>query len=568
MFALACAALYISFTFLAPFGFFAAAAYAGAMYLAECATTTSSAFRGAGGLERIKILPPPPEPPETQQREPAYRSYYFGPVFREYSYIVESALKQGYQRVFGETARPGPGRRTPRRSLVNQLRGARRLAGDSTALRLLGVGPYLGAFVGLAVGLVVACLFTLLVSVVYLLVLAATVAGSLVVAGVVRAFEQLSLWGRGITLECQKCHRRVTAPAYACSLCPSHSVAIHKRLVPGSLGIFQRLCRCGNTLPTLLAGGKWKLTAYCNHCKEQLPLKGMTSPTFHVPVVAGRRAGKTIFMMSTIAHLENRSHQFGDNRFEFADQTAMDDFGRARQALHDRKLSSIRATDRAAAVRAYNIYLGAEKEADRRLLYFYDPAGEKYEQREIRGGLSSFHFLGHTGGIVLVVDPFSFTEVRNGADTSTLASARPSTADPEDVFQRFVQSFRAHLDQPVDRRVRIPFAVVLTKADALLGLRDCAHPYDKLAGHADAAAERAERSAAVRRWLIEVVGQRSLVTMVEGAFEQIGYFAVSALDAFDVVSRRSARSGGDVTNDDPSAPVTWLIDSAGKGRTR
>ncbi|MEX5636348.1 TRAFAC clade GTPase domain-containing protein [Parafrankia sp. FMc2] len=565
MLAFAGAAMYISFVFLAPLGFFAAAAWAGLMYLAECATATNSAFRGTGGLERIKILPPPPEPPDSQQREPAYRSYYFGPVFYEYSYIVENAFKQGYRRVFGAVTPSQPGRPGPQRSLVNQLRGTRRLAGNSMILRLFGTGPYLAAFVGLAVGFGAACAFTLAVSAAYLIVLAVTVAGSLVVAGLMRTFEQISLWARGITLECQKCHRRVTAPAYACALCPPHSVAIHKRLVPGSLGIFQRLCRCGNTLPTLLTGGKWRLTAYCNHCKEQLPRKGMTAPTFHVPVVAGRRAGKTIFMMSAIAYLERRSLQSDDSSFEFADQAAMDEFGRARQALSSQRLSSISATDRAAPVRAYNVYLGPEKSSDRRLLYFYDPAGEKYEQHGIRGGLTNFHFLGHTGGIVLVVDPFSFAEVRDGADTSTLALARPSTADPEDVFQRFVQSFRAHLDLPVDRRARIPLAVVLTKSDALLGLRDCAHPYDKLTGHVDAAAERGDRSAAVRQWLVGVVGQRSLVTTIEGAFEQVGYFAVSGLDAFDLASRRSARSGDDIINDAPSAPVAWLIDAAGRG---
>jgi hypothetical protein len=531
----------------------------------EYSTAVASAFRGDRPLDAIHILPPPPEPPDRQTREPAYRSYFFGPIFFEYGSATQTAARQGWHRVFGGPRRPGQPQRRP---LVQTIRATRRYAGQSTLLRMAGAGPYLGAMLGVVVGFTLAAAFMLVVSVVYLLIIVLLVAGLLLIGLAARAFEQLSLWVRGITLECQSCHRRVTAPIYACPRCPPGAVAMHAKLVPGSLGVFRRLCRCGHTLPALLAGGKWKLTAYCNNeaCRQVLPVKSMTARTFHVQVVAGRRAGKTVFMMSAIARLWTRSEP--DLAFEFADQRALSEFTQASAALRAETPQGIRITRAADPIHAYTGYLGKEHSRVRRLLYLYDPAGETMENTQARRGLATFTFIDHLRGLVFIVDPFSFQEVTAAADPVTLGAVQRSSANPEGVFERFVEKFRERRRLPVDRKIRTGLAVVLTKADALATLVNCPHPYENIATSASAEQLRADRSAAVRDWLIDTVGQRGMVAKIENTFTDVGYFTVSALDAFTVRGRQSARTRRPVLNDDPSAPITWLVDTAGKDRRR
>ncbi|WP_322752793.1 TRAFAC clade GTPase domain-containing protein [Frankia sp. Cas3] len=557
--------LYLSFTLLAPFAFLGAAGLAASIFWIEFCVAAHTVYRGAGSIGNINILPPPPlASGEPQTREPAYRSYYFGPVFYDYFFVLRDASEQGQQRIFGGPTQSRNGGRLPPTPLLSRILETRQRP-YPTPVRILGAGPFFGALAGIVIGFAVAAAVVALVSVFYLVVLTLTIAGSLLVAGVMRVIEHTMLGIRGITLECQTCHRRVTSPVYSCPSCRPETPGLHRKLVPGSLGVFHRLCRCGQILPTLLMGGKWKLPAYCNKCNQQLPVKGMTAPTFHVPVVAGRRAGKTVFMMSVMARMEARVRAgekgFG---FEFADQRAKEEFARARSALEAGSLQAIAATQAVARPRAYNVYVGPTGSTRRRLLYFYDAAGEKFEHKEVRGGLAGFHFLGFTHGIVFVIDPFAFPDVRSAAGTAVLSAVHPSVVEPEQVFGRVVQSLREHRRAKVDRHLNLAVAVTITKTDALVGLDDYPHPYETLVNTAGREPAREERSTAVRDWLITTAGQRSLVANIESTFGEHNYFAISALDAFVVQEHTSGRTGTKFRNDDPSDPVSWLLTTQGR----
>jgi hypothetical protein len=99
--------------------------------------------------------------------------------------------------------------------------------------------------------------------------------------------------------------------------------------------------------------------------------------------------------------------------------------------------------------------------------------------------------------------------------------------------------------------MKIPVAVVLTKADALLDPSGAAHPY---AGNAHAT--RFERDAAVRNWLT-ATGQPDLLSSMDNQFTTVSYFVVSYQDAREVGTRASG--DGAVVNDDPAAPLLWLL---------
>jgi hypothetical protein len=572
------ALVYFSFTFLAPFGFFGAIAVTGIAALVEFVSAAATAFSPDAPIDRLKIVPPPPRPPGSPTAgripEPAYGTYFFGPVLRDSQAAATVGATGAWERVFGRPRPPvSPTAARPRRSLLTTLREWRQRTRASRVMALLSLGPYLAAYCGLAAGFAAAIALSAVVCAVFLLCLGFVIVGTVVAAGVLRGVEAALLWARGITVECPDCHRPVTRPEYSCPHCPPSAPSIHRRLLPGRLGVLQRVCRCGNALPTLLARGKWKLPSYCQHCHKPLPTKALSAATFHAPVAAGSKAGKTVYMMSAVARMEIRGRDAGDPlEFEFADQAAKRDFLDARRALESGTLTAVQKTQVASRPRAFNVFVGPDGPPSRRLLYLYDAAGESYERST---GLTEFRFFGLTTGIVFVVDPFSLPAVRRLAAPAAVQRANPSLEAPESVLERLAQSLRENRRAKADRRLPIATAVVVTKGDALFEAGGGIHPYEGRAwataagpgrGLADNPAARTARSAAVREWLETAAGQRSLVANIDNTFSQTRFYVVSGLDAFVVRARRRGSERSRVRNDDPLDPLLWLMDAAGRKR--
>jgi len=545
-------ALEISFFLLAPVAGAVVAAVAAWLVLVEFASASSVAFSGRAPIDRINILPPTDDGTGTA-RDPAYRSYFFGPVLYEYRFTVQVAVQRAWDRLFAGSV--GQGIASAQQSLLQRVFASGRQL-TNWPLKLLGIGPLVGAIVGLVLGTLFAAVVTGMYALVFGAVLVLVVAATTFLALVLRVFEFVSLRIRGISLECPSCSQRATSPVYVCAHCPEFRPALHRRLVPGSHGLLRRTCRCGDTLPTTLAGGKWKLAARCQGCGTQLPVKGLTAPTFHVPVVAGTAAGKTVFMMAATATMETRARADGSSlKFEFADPGAKQQYVAARKALEQASFGNIAPTLPGVALRAYNVYVESA-DIDRKLLYLYDSAGERYQHRE---SLDNSSFLRLTKGVILIVDPFALESVRGLMGAQELAAVHASDVSPEEVLSRFGQALRESVHARPDRRLDVGVSVVVTKADALVRGGRVAHPYDDLGEAARDPGLRAQRSDAVRRWLVNTGGQRSLIAVVENSFSHCEYFVVSALDAFTVSVVRG-RSRTALVNDDPSAPLRRLLE--------
>jgi hypothetical protein len=140
-------------------------------------------------------------------------------------------------------------------------------------------------------------------------------------------------------------------------------------------------------------------------------------------------------------------------------------------------------------------------------------------------------------------------------DVSALDGVRPSGTEPTLAAERFTSDLRSRLAISSERRMDVAAALVVTKCDALLAERSVPHPYERLASEAT---DRQARSAAVRDWLREV-GVEPIVTHLTTSYRRTSFFAVSALDLFGRAVRTSARTAAEVRNDDPAAPVRWLL---------
>lgn len=495
-------------------------------------------------LGHLRVAPPDPTPPG---RDPGYLSYYFGPAWRDYALAATRGAAEARARTVGRNTPDG-------RSTADWLSALWRSPDDlGTWSLLLGKiivgGGVLGGLVGLIAGGLLAGVFVAVTTATYGLLLGALVACLSVVCAVMRLFELGLLRLRRITVECPSCHDRVAVPVYECPNCQE----LHRRLVPGSMGILARTCRCGEELPTLLGHGRSQLRAHCGRdsCRGVLPLGALTMPTLHVPLVAGKAAGKTVHAMAAIADLTSSANGAPDSVFDFGDESTRERFAEVANTL--RNIAAVPATLPSAPLRAATFYLGS---SPRKLVYLYDAAGESYQTND---RVSTLQFLGATAGVLLIIDPFALTPVRARLEYDGITLPPHSTEPPGSVAGRLTQALRQQRSLSADRRIDVPVAVVLTKCDVLVGGGQVRHPYEGLHLAMDEPGMGgAFRFGAVEEWL-EAAGEGGFVRDLRAHYRRIGYFAVSALDAFGTTAHPSARTGQPLRNDPPSAPLRWLL---------
>jgi hypothetical protein len=513
-------------------------------------------------VEAIGIQPSRPGEPG----EPAYRQYFFGPVFRDFGLMFRDIAVLSWAWLVGNVAIPdryhSPAERPTKRwpavftpppqSLLMRSLGWMNKARDDRRWPLL-ILLLVAEVVGLVVGAGVATAALLAVTAIFTVALIVVAGLGLTLAVTLHGIESMALWVRGITLECSSCHERVTHPVYQCGtpVCQ----ALHRRLLPSRLGVFTHICRCGHSLPTLLALGKGRLLARCDTCNDILPTGGLSARTAHVTVVAGPSAGKTAFILAALSRLEAHGEHRPDEAIHFADTGSGKEFARARKDLLSGDLSRIRATRPAAAIRAWTFYVG-KRGVLQRLVYLYDPAGEHLWGVE---DLAHWGFLSHTVGMVFIVDPFSFPELSHLLDDEQAEKVRPCRVPPTDVLSRITEALRERTVGPPSSIRPVQVAVVLTKGDILLQMEETGHPYDGIVDFEDERQRRKSRDSSVREWLKLAASQRNLVVSIDHTFPRVSYFVTSALDSPRLRARLSARSGEEVINDDPADALLWLL---------
>lgn len=487
----------------------------------EFALSGVKGFGGDGSLDDIGIRPVP-------GGEPAYRSYFQGPVIREFGLVVAES-SGSVQRRLRQWIGWSWGR-------VGQF--------DAMPWKAFVILPVLAAIAGLAVGGCLAAVVLAGATLVAGVLLGLMVLLGRIVGLLLRGIEMAALAIRGITLECPECRNRVTAPIYRCSG-DFGCDAAHQRLAPGGYGVFSRVCQCGRSLPTLLLG-KIKLVSQCSHCQAQLPLRGYSAPTLHIPVAGGPQVGKSVFMFAGVKRLydgvggdETEQHFWADERF-------MRRFKETEQAIQRPDQMRKTAVDRP---NAYNIYLG--RGTVRRLMYLYDTGGEIYEDS---GALSQADFYRFTRGVVLCIDPFSLAGLRKAVSARMLDDVRSLPKDPKEVLERMTENLREWGGgSRKDGQLSTKVAVVITKADALAPAH-ITHPYAALSVPNGHRSGRAERDAAVRAWIGDVGVRPDLVASIRNNFATTSFFVVSHRDAAtkDPQPQRSV-------NDDPADPIQWIL---------
>ncbi|MFD0853076.1 hypothetical protein ACFQ07_12625, partial [Actinomadura adrarensis] len=180
-----------------------------------------------------------------------------------------------------------------------------------------------------------------------------------------------------------------------------------------------------------------------------------------LPIVGGPAAGKTTFMVLGISAMHARVQAlkgrlaFIEERHAQAYARAIEEFQRGgRPAKTGPELPLATMLDVEMPGRA------------RRILYFFDPAGEHYTGAT---EVESLRYLDHSEALLFVVDPFALPQVRRSLTTEERTNvdeaAASSDEDPADTLQRVLNELRSRPDKGLQKRI----AVIITKTDLLAG---------------------------------------------------------------------------------------------------
>ncbi|HET9967097.1 MAG TPA: hypothetical protein VFQ68_02605 [Streptosporangiaceae bacterium] len=317
---------------------------------------------------------------------------------------------------------------------------------------------------------------------------------------------------------CPRCFHVTEWPAYRCPGCS----ILHRDLRPGRQGLIMRRCECGTLLPTMPLRAAWRLKAACQRCRKPLPSGAGAVRDLRISVFGDTEAGKTRFLHAALGSLMVTAERAGID-VSFPDQSSRDQAGLALD-----RLGSGQDTPRTPgnAHPALTVRLGTGARAT--LTHLFDTAGEHFRDPEMHDSLG---FLGHSHGLVYVIDPYSIETVRRHLPSRSGRHGVPVAADPEAAYGEVVERLRDSGVPAGQQRL----AVVVSKADLLrsagLGLP--------------------AESDLIADWLTEA-GAHNLVLSARREFAQTRFFTVASQLVRD--------HGGP---DDPGAPVRWLLRSHG-----
>jgi len=431
--------------------------------------------------------------------EPAFRQYYFRKAYHDYVQVVERSW--ALNRKVGLWVI-----NTGKKLFVN---------GAVFMTWPLGVTFFALAGAGALAGVIAYAVFGLL----HLLLVLLCGAIAISLAGLSRIAEYASMTWRRIFLVCPKCYRPISLPTYVCPNCG----VTHEHLVPGSYGIFRRICKCTARLPTLFIFGRNKLPSFCPHrndCGQPLNSSWGVTRNLHVPIVGGPAYGKTSFLMASMCELDDLARS-GVLRLDFPEKKHETLFQNCRQ---DFRQGTIVGKTAEQSPDAFLVDL--ETSGGKSLLYMYDAAGELYQDTNV---LARHEYYSYTHGVVFLLDPFSLPQVQVDYASSLKNSTnqvKPCEEMPQDVYDRMIGTLRTFSNS--DRAFKsIPFAVVVTKADAFGIARNIEVTAVNSPANGGSAKEDLE-SASVRQWLLNN-GESNLVRCIENDFKKVRFFHCSSL---------------------------------------
>lgn len=318
-----------------------------------------------------------------------------------------------------------------------------------------------------------------------------------------------------------ECQAKFLLPVYECPQCKAR----HTKLVPGKYGILKRKCQCGAKIPTTFLNGRGKLGAYCPECGQSL--KGDTaSRQYAVPVIGGPSVGKTCYINMAVKQFINDVAPANNWDINFISDSDAVKYNDAVKKLDSGHILDV-TTDK--NLTAYQLMLRLPKEKVGRRVYIYDIAGESFSSSEEVQGNRAYSYA---DGFIFIIDPLTLADYEMEVlDKINEKAYGASAQDFNDILDIMLINLGKMFGLKDKDTVKMNVAVVINKMD-IPGLEDKigenpAQQY--LVDNPETCKNYEQARDHVCRTFLEEYGAGNFVRTAESKFNQVHYFAVSAL---------------------------------------
>lgn len=447
--------------------------------------------------------------------ELAAKSYFFGPCFEDIGLIIKYSFVNNFNSL------PDFGR------------------GEMWLTRILFV---VLSVVQLIVTYVFGTAFTLAICLLMLVLFLAFEIIFLIISGIVLVFENLYFSSRHISFRCPACKYEYKIPVYECPICHIK----HKKLKPGTYGIFKRKCICGAVLPVSVRAkgycmvktpglGEYTkkvikfedIQGYCSHCGAAHNA-GISKPT-SIALIGGASAGKTTFKVAFINDfLENELTKIGVD-FEFPDTSDEREYIDALEYYKGRRI--IPSTNRGIStdISVFSFFLKHKKFNATRMVHIYDMPGETFETGNAKEGWENYTF---TEGAVFLIDPYSIPFVKNQQAVEVSSSSMGiCTMHMDKLIESLIDTLRQVKVKKRGGKFSIPIALTINKADSHFMKNLCGDPAVKklMEGRPDIFKDYYMAMDYACRCFLAKYGGMGFIATLDNHFETVHFFSSSPM---------------------------------------
>ena len=304
--------------------------------------------------------------------------------------------------------------------------------------------------IGIAVSCVISAVlltfFALAMSVIYILFM------------ILKSIDYLYCVGRRLSSKCPKCQMKFMYPVYLCPSCGAN----HDKLVPSKYGIMKRRCLCGKKIPTSFINGRHKLTAICPYCRntKSAVVEKNSRDICCVPVIGGRYSGKTCFISSSIAALEDKFRANGwyfEHLYGINDEYEENIKG-IRNGVCPLPTSSMR-------LKYYRFAVKRKKNSIKNIITLCDIGGNAYSQGKYTQDVTDQVGFSYADGLLMVIDPLSIAEFRQELSSQSIKKYKPSENTVDDVLTIVEDTLNNMFNLGYTGKIKTRLAVVFTKCD-------------------------------------------------------------------------------------------------------
>jgi hypothetical protein len=377
--------------------------------------------------------------------------------------------------------------------------------------------------VGLWVGVWVSVLSWLVI----MFVLGAVVsAGQQVGLLVLRWNDVLRRRKNGASMMCIHCFAETVTPSFRCS--NPECLQVHRKILPGPLGVAYRRCACGTQLPTTVARASKAMQAVCPFCNEDMAEGSGLRRTIQIAVIGAVGAGKTRLIAAAAVGLQDRLARDG------AQLSALSPDGeRVLEESREVLRTKAQTIKTARSARPRGVPLVVTPVRGRPVeLHLFDAAGEYFADWN---STSELRYLDNAPAMLFVLDPLALPVVALEMQfTDRDGKVVVATGDQEEAYASAIDRLRQE-GIPTNKR---SLGVVISKGDVLMR---------QVCGQGLASASSQD----LRSWLVEQK-QDLFVGRMERDFRVVEYFLIDSMETDDLDSDRH-----------PLVPVAWVSSVSG-----